>query len=49
MYPAFGSSARDGHSFAYRGSAIWFEDVLQFLERHCRSYHQAAAARFTAP
>ena len=37
IYPSFGSSARDGHSFAYRGSAIWFEDVLQFLERHCRS------------
>jgi carboxymethylenebutenolidase len=37
IYPPFGSSARDGHSFAYRGSAIWFGDVLQFLERHCRS------------
>jgi carboxymethylenebutenolidase len=37
IYPPFGSSARDGHSFAYRGSAIWFEDVVRFLERHCRS------------
>jgi dipeptidyl aminopeptidase/acylaminoacyl peptidase len=37
IYPPSGTSARDGHSFAYRGSATWFEDVLQFLERHCRS------------
>jgi carboxymethylenebutenolidase len=37
IYPPFGSSARDGHSFAYRGSATWFEDVLRFLDRHCRS------------
>ena len=35
IYPPFGSSHRDGHSFAYRGSAIWFDDVFRFLERHC--------------
>jgi dienelactone hydrolase len=35
LYPAFGSTAREGHSFAWRGSAIWFEDAIRFLERHC--------------
>jgi dienelactone hydrolase len=35
IYPPFGSTHRDGHSFAYRGSAIWFDDVFRFLERHC--------------
>jgi dipeptidyl aminopeptidase/acylaminoacyl peptidase len=35
IYPAFGSSHRDGHSFAYRGAAIWFEDVFGFIERNC--------------
>ncbi len=36
-YPPFGSSHRDGHSFAYRGGAIWFDDVFRFLEQHCAS------------
>lgn len=35
IYPSFGSSPRDGHSFAYRGSAVWFEDVSRFLARQC--------------
>jgi carboxymethylenebutenolidase len=35
IYPRFGKSSHDGHSFAYRGTAIWFDDVLRFLERHC--------------
>lgn len=35
IYPPFGRSAEDGHSFAYRGSDVWFEDVLRFLQRHC--------------
>lgn len=37
IYPPFGSSAREGHSFAYRGSSVWFDDVFRFLERHCTS------------
>lgn len=36
VYPAFGTSAKDGHSFAYRGSSIWFPDVLAFFQRYCR-------------
>lgn len=35
IYPAFGKSEKDGHSFAYLGSAIWFEDVFAFMRRHC--------------
>jgi dienelactone hydrolase len=35
IYPAFGASREDGHSFAYRGVAVWGDDVLQFLGRNC--------------
>jgi len=35
IYPRYGDSHADGHSFAYRGSAVWFGDVLAFLEKHC--------------
>jgi dienelactone hydrolase len=34
-YPAFGNSAADGHSFAYRGSSTWFPDVLDFIVKNC--------------
>lgn len=36
IYPAFGKSAEDGHSFAYLGGSVWADDVFSFLERHCR-------------
>lgn len=35
IYPPFGSSAAAGHSFAWRGSAIWADDVFSFLEARC--------------
>ncbi len=35
VYPAFGQSAREGHSFAYAGSDVWFADVLAFVKKHC--------------
>jgi carboxymethylenebutenolidase len=35
IYPAFGRSAKDGHSFAYRGVDTWFPDVLNFLTQSC--------------
>jgi dienelactone hydrolase len=35
IYPAFGSSERDGHSLPYRGVHIWRDDVMAFLDRHC--------------
>jgi pimeloyl-ACP methyl ester carboxylesterase len=36
IYPAFGSSAADGHSFAWRGSDFWEVDVFRFLDAQCR-------------
>jgi dipeptidyl aminopeptidase/acylaminoacyl peptidase len=35
IYPSFGQSHQDGHTFGYFGSAVWEQDVFQFLERHC--------------
>lgn len=35
IYPRFGSSAKEGHSFAYRGGAIWEADVFRFLDKNC--------------
>jgi hypothetical protein len=36
IYPEFGRSARDGHSFAYRGVAVWRDAVTAFVEAQCR-------------
>ena len=36
IYPAYGSSPQQGHSFAYRGVNIWFDDALRFLDANCR-------------
>ena len=36
IYPPFGKSPEEGHSFAYLGGSVWAEDVFRFLERHCR-------------
>jgi dipeptidyl aminopeptidase/acylaminoacyl peptidase len=35
IYPAFGSSVQDGHSFGYFGSEVWGPDVFRFLNLHC--------------
>jgi carboxymethylenebutenolidase len=35
IYPAYGQSAREGHSFAYLGSSMWADDVFRFLKQHC--------------
>jgi carboxymethylenebutenolidase len=35
IYPPYGASKRDGHSFAYMGSATWFSDVFAFVQKHC--------------
>ena len=37
IYPPFGKSAPDGHSFTWLGSSIWASDVFAFLEEYCRS------------
>ena len=35
IYPPYGDSPRDGHSFGYFGSDIWAEDVFGFLNQQC--------------
>ncbi len=35
IYPPFGKSESDGHTFGYFGSAVWASDVFQFLNKHC--------------
>jgi dipeptidyl aminopeptidase/acylaminoacyl peptidase len=35
IYPEFGNSKKDGHSFPYLGASIWFEDVFSFLNKYC--------------
>ena len=37
IYPPFGDSKSDGHTFGYFGSAVWAEDVFRFLNEHCRN------------
>src|SRR6266566_8218463 len=35
IYPSYGDSPRDGHSFGYFGSDVWAEDVFGFLNQYC--------------
>jgi hypothetical protein len=35
IYPPFGTTAFDGHSFTWLGSAIWFDDVFSFIQDNC--------------
>jgi carboxymethylenebutenolidase len=35
IYPAFGKSRQDGHTFGYFGAAVWEGDVFRFLDAHC--------------
>jgi carboxymethylenebutenolidase len=35
IYPPYGNSTQDGHSFGYFGSTVWADDVFRFLNRHC--------------
>jgi carboxymethylenebutenolidase len=36
IYPPYGHSPQEGHSFAYRGASIWMDDVVRFLEKNCK-------------
>jgi len=36
IYPTFGTSSQDGHTFGYFGSSVWAGDVFRFLNQHCR-------------
>ena len=35
FYPAFGKTNKEGHSFSYVGTSIWFDDVFKFIEKNC--------------
>src|SRR5580700_4349745 len=35
IYPAYGNSSSDGHTFGYFGYSVWADDVFRFLNRHC--------------
>jgi carboxymethylenebutenolidase len=37
VYPDYGSNRSEGHNFAWRGGAVWGNDVLAFLREHCPS------------
>jgi carboxymethylenebutenolidase len=37
IYPPYGNSTQDGHTFGYFGSSVWGVDVFRFLEQHCRN------------
>jgi len=45
IYPASGSSASDGHRFAWSGSAVWADDVFHFLDAHCPKREGVDSAR----
>jgi hypothetical protein len=35
IYPAYGDSPGDGHSFGYFGADVWAADVFGFLNQYC--------------
>ena len=35
IYPAFGPSVQDGHTFGYFGASVWSDDVFRFLNQYC--------------
>jgi len=39
IYPTYGSSADDGHTFGYFGASVWADDVFRFLAEHCLGSH----------
>lgn len=36
IYPEFGRGAQEGHSFTYKGTSVWADDVFRFLSKYCR-------------
>ena len=34
IYPAYGDSPGDGHTFGYFGSDVWADDVFEFLNQY---------------
>jgi carboxymethylenebutenolidase len=35
IYPPYGDSTQDGHTFGYFGGSVWGPDVFRFLGQHC--------------
>jgi carboxymethylenebutenolidase len=35
IYPPFGKSPAEGHTFAYLGGSVWAADVFAFLQHYC--------------
>jgi dienelactone hydrolase len=35
IYPPYGNSPQEGHTFGYFGSSVWADDVFRFLDQHC--------------
>jgi dienelactone hydrolase len=38
IYPRYGNSPQDGHTFGYFGAAVWADDVFRFLNQHCANH-----------
>ena len=36
IFPPYGKSTQDGHTFGYFGGSVWADDVFKFLNKHCR-------------
>jgi carboxymethylenebutenolidase len=36
IYPPSGQAPGEGHGLPLRGIAVWFDDAMRFLEKHCR-------------
>ena len=35
IYPPYGNSPQEGHTFGYFGSSVWADDVFRCLDQHC--------------
>jgi dipeptidyl aminopeptidase/acylaminoacyl peptidase len=35
IYPPYGKTPAEGHSFAYRGAGMWIDDAFRFIEARC--------------
>ena len=47
IYPPYGASPGDGHTFGYFGAVVWADDVFRFLNQNCAKWSfTGAACRF---
>jgi dipeptidyl aminopeptidase/acylaminoacyl peptidase len=49
IYPPWGESAGEGHTFGYFGATVWADDVLRFLNQHCIKHQVTRVGGFAAP